>query len=153
MDPDPRPTDDRRRDRFPALVALPPRAPRLRPQVLGLRRRAARRCRRRSKEFWRRLGFLVIQGYGLTETAPIVTLNHPLRTSSGSVGTPIEGVEVRIAEDGEILVRGENVTSGYYDRPITRGGGRATRTGWFHTGDIGERDAEGRLFIKGARRR
>ena len=63
------------------------------------------------EEFWRRLGFAVIQGYGLTETAPIVTLNHPFKTSKGSVGTPIEGVEVRIAEDGEILVRGENVTS------------------------------------------
>jgi long-chain acyl-CoA synthetase len=69
------------------------------------------------EEFWRRMGFAVIQGYGLTETAPIVTLNHPFKTSKGSVGTPIEGVEVRIAEDGEILVRGENVTSGYYVNP------------------------------------
>ena len=66
------------------------------------------------EEFWRRLGFAVIQGYGLTETAPIVTLNHPFKTSKGSVGTPIAGVEIRIADDGEILVRGENVTSGYY---------------------------------------
>ena len=66
------------------------------------------------EDFWKRLGFVVIQGYGLTETAPIVTLNHPFKTRSGSVGTPIAGVEVRIAEDGEILVRGENVTSGYY---------------------------------------
>ncbi len=67
------------------------------------------------EEFWGRLGFAVIQGYGLTETAPIVTLNHPFKTSKGSVGTPIAGVEVRIAEDGEILVRGENVTSGYFE--------------------------------------
>ena len=52
------------------------------------------------EEFWRRMGFAVIQGYGLTETAPIVTLNHPFRTSKGSVGTPIGGVDVRIAEDG-----------------------------------------------------
>src|SRR5262245_38936266 len=66
------------------------------------------------EEFWRRLGFAVIQGYGLTETAPIVTLNHPFKTSKGSVGTAIAGVEIRIADDGEILVRGENVTSGYY---------------------------------------
>ena len=66
------------------------------------------------EEFWRGLGFAVVQGYGLTETAPIVTLNHPFKTSKGSVGTPIEGVEIRIAEDGEILVRGENVTCGYY---------------------------------------
>jgi long-chain acyl-CoA synthetase len=69
------------------------------------------------EEFWRRMGFAVIQGYGLTETAPIVTLNHPFRTSKGSVGTPIGGVEIRIAEDGEILVRGENVTTGYYETP------------------------------------
>ena len=67
------------------------------------------------EEFWKRLGFVVIQGYGLTETAPIVTLNHPFKTSTGSVGTPIAGVEVKIADDGEILVRGENVTSGYYE--------------------------------------
>ncbi|MEW6322789.1 MAG: AMP-binding protein, partial [Acidobacteriota bacterium] len=66
------------------------------------------------EEFWKRLGFVVIQGYGLTETAPIVTLNHPFKTSTGSVGKPIAGVEVRIAEDGEILVRGENVTEGYF---------------------------------------
>ena len=68
------------------------------------------------EEFWKRLGFVVIQGYGLTETAPIVTLNHPFKTRSGSVGTPIAGVEIKIAEDGEILVRGENVTSGYYTK-------------------------------------
>ena len=65
------------------------------------------------EEFWGRLGFVVIQGYGLTETAPIVTLNHPFHTRKGSVGKPIAGVEVKISEDGEILVRGENVTSGY----------------------------------------
>ena len=69
------------------------------------------------EEYWGRLGFLVVQGYGLTETAPIVTLNHPLKTSRGSVGKPIAGVEVKIAEDGEILVRGDNVTTGYYGAP------------------------------------
>jgi len=128
------------------------------------------------EEFWRRLGFAVIQGYGLTETAPIVTLNHPFKTSKGSVGTPIEGVEVRIAEDGEILVRGENVTSGYYDSGSgARGSGSdlpgsepripdpgsrvpspesrvLDADGWLHTGDIGERDAQGRLFIKGRKK-
>jgi long-chain acyl-CoA synthetase len=101
------------------------------------------------EEFWKRLGFVVIQGYGLTETAPIVTLNHPFKTSTGSVGTPIGGVEVKIADDGEILVRGENVTTGYY-------GGTGDRTqdeeGWLHTGDIGELDAQGRLFIKGRKK-
>ena len=120
------------------------------------------------EEFWRRMGFAVIQGYGLTETAPIVTLNHPFKTSKGSVGTPIEGVEVRIAEDGEILVRGENVTSGYYENPKSQIPNPKSQTnpesripdpnavfdadGWLHTGDIGERDAQGRLFIKGRKK-
>ena len=100
--------------------------------------------------FWGRLGFLVVQGYGLTETAPIVTLNHPLHASRGAVGKPIGGVEVRIAEDGEILVRGENVTRGYFNAPEeTR---IAFRDGWFHTGDIGELDSEGRLRIKGRKK-
>ena len=128
------------------------------------------------EEFWKRLGFVVIQGYGLTETAPIVTLNHPFKTNTGSVGTPVGGVEVRIAEDGEILVRGENVTEGYFEPEREEGqkghgeGGRApgreeardadqpdsgrTRDaqGWLHTGDIGELDAQGRLFIRGRKK-
>jgi long-chain acyl-CoA synthetase len=111
------------------------------------------------EEFWRRMGFAVIQGYGLTETAPIVTLNHPFKTSTGSVGTPIEGVELRIADDGEILVRGENVTSGYYENPksqIPNPKSQEDRVfdadGWFHTGDIGERDEQGRVFIKGRKK-
>ena len=115
------------------------------------------------EEFWRRMGFAVIQGYGLTETAPIVTLNHPFKTSKGSVGTPIGGVEVRIAEDGEILVRGENVTSGYYENPKSQIPNPKSQTpdpksqvfddeGWFHTGDIGERDEQGRVFIKGRKK-
>jgi long-chain acyl-CoA synthetase len=108
------------------------------------------------EEFWRARGFAVIQGYGLTETAPIVTLNHPFRTSKGSVGTPIGGVEIKIASDGELLVRGENVTSGYYQ--ATRDQRPATEEdiidpeGWLHTGDIGERDAEGHVFIKGRKK-
>ncbi|MGE0444621.1 MAG: 1-acyl-sn-glycerol-3-phosphate acyltransferase, partial [Vicinamibacterales bacterium] len=109
------------------------------------------------EEFWRRMGFAVIQGYGLTETAPIVTLNHPFKTSKGSVGTPIAGVEMKIAEDGEILVRGENVTTGYYEMPNAQGSmPNAQRAvdaeGWLHTGDIGERDEQGRVFIKGRKK-
>ena len=100
--------------------------------------------------FWGRLGFLVVQGYGLTETAPIVTLNHPLHASRGAVGKPISGVEVKIAEDGEILVRGENVTTGYYNAPEETE--RAFKDGWFHTGDIGDLDAEGRLRIRGRKK-
>ena len=100
------------------------------------------------EEFWSRLGYIVIQGYGLTETAPIVTLNHPFHARKGTVGKPIAGVEVRIAGDGEILVRGENVTSGYYNAPA----GGAFEDGWFHTGDIGALDAEGRLAVRGRKK-
>ena len=102
------------------------------------------------EEFWGGLGFLVVQGYGLTETAPIVTLNHPLNARKGSVGKPIHGVEVRIAEDGEILVRGDNVSQGYVG-----GGAEQSRTledGWLHTGDIGGLDDQGRLYIQGRKK-
>ena len=102
------------------------------------------------ESFWGRLGFGVVQGYGLTETAPIVTLNHPFSTSKGSVGKPISGVDIRIAADGEILVRGDNVTTGYYGAPDATGA--AFEDGWFHTGDIGERDESGRLFIRGRKK-
>ncbi len=100
------------------------------------------------EEFWSRLGFLTIQGYGLTETAPIVTLNHPFHTRQGTVGKPIGGVEVKIAPDGEILVRGENVSSGYFEQTEEN----SAEGGWLHTGDIGEFDAEGRLSIKGRKK-
>jgi long-chain acyl-CoA synthetase len=100
--------------------------------------------------FWGRLGFVVVQGYGLTETAPIVTLNHPFHAARGAVGKPIAGVEIRIADDGEILVRGENVTRGYFNAPEeTRS---AFRDGWFHTGDIGELDEKGQLKIRGRKK-
>jgi long-chain acyl-CoA synthetase len=100
--------------------------------------------------FWGRLGFVVVQGYGLTETAPIVTLNHPLRAAKGAVGKPMAGVDIRIADDGEILVRGENVTRGYFNAPEeTRA---AFRDGWFHTGDIGELDEQGQLHIRGRKK-
>jgi long-chain acyl-CoA synthetase len=102
--------------------------------------------------YFRKLGFAVIQGYGLTETAPIVTLNHPFRSSQGTVGTPLGGVDVRIAEDGEILVRGDNVTTGYYRAPGAVTEDDAFKDGWFHTGDIGELDASGRLSIKGRKK-
>ncbi len=98
--------------------------------------------------FWSRLGYIVIQGYGLTETAPIVTLNHPFHARRGTVGTPISGVEVRIAPDGEILVRGENVTTGYFNGPEPD----ASDDGWFHTGDVGSVDAEGRLSVRGRKK-
>ena len=111
------------------------------------------------EDYWKRLGFVVIQGYGLTETAPIVTLNHPFKTNTGSVGTAIGGVEIKIADDGEILVRGENVSTGYYASASAGSAGSGATTGrtideagWLHTGDIGEQDAQGRLFIRGRKK-
>jgi long-chain acyl-CoA synthetase len=100
--------------------------------------------------FWSELGFVVIQGYGLTETAPIVTLNHPFGTKKGSVGKAIAGVEMKIAADGEILVRGENVTTGYFNADAETA--RAFEGGWFHTGDIGELAENGQLYIRGRKK-
>ena len=100
--------------------------------------------------FWSELGFVVIQGYGLTETAPIVTLNHPFGTKKGSVGKAIAGVEMKIAADGEILVRGENVTTGYFNADAETA--RAFEDGWFHTGDIGELAENGQLYIRGRKK-
>ena len=100
--------------------------------------------------FWSRLGFLVVQGYGLTETAPIVTLNHPFRTRRGTVGRPIGGVDVKLGPDGEILVRGNNVTAGYYNAAGETAA--AFDDGWFRTGDIGAWDAAGNLTVKGRKK-
>ncbi len=85
------------------------------------------------EEFWGKLGYVVIQGYGLTETAPVATLNHPFDSRKGTVGKPIGGVEIKIAPDGEVLLRGENITPGYYGEGSIR-----DPEGWLHTGDIGE---------------
>ncbi|MBC8164996.1 MAG: AMP-binding protein, partial [Bryobacteraceae bacterium] len=103
-----------------------------------------------TEDFWTRMGYVVIQGYGLTETAPIVSLNHPFHTRKGTVGKPIAGVQVKIAEDGEILVRGDNVTSGYLNPDAESA--RAFEDGWFHTGDVGSVDESGRLSIRGRKK-
>jgi long-chain acyl-CoA synthetase len=100
--------------------------------------------------FWSELGFAVIQGYGLTETAPIVSLNHPFAMKKGSVGKAIAGVEIKIGPDGEILVRGENVTRGYFNAADETA--RAFEDGWFHTGDIGEMGADGQVYIRGRKK-
>ncbi|HWW51407.1 MAG TPA: AMP-binding protein [Verrucomicrobiae bacterium] len=103
-----------------------------------------------AERFWSRLGYAVIQGYGLTETTALISLNHPLRARRGSIGKALPGLELKLGDDGEILVRGENVASGYW-----KAAGIATvldEDGWFHTGDIGERDAGGNLYFKGRRK-
>jgi long-chain acyl-CoA synthetase len=91
------------------------------------------------------LGFSILEGYGLTETAPVLTLNRPGAAKLGAVGRPIPGVELKIAPDGEILARGPNIMAGYHNRPEETAA--VLRDGWFSTGDIGEIDAEGFLKI------
>ena len=98
-------------------------------------------------EFFHAAGILLLEGYGLTETCPVLTFNSPDKFKFGSVGRALPGVEIRIAEDGEILARGANIaTNGYYKQP------QATAevfeaSGWFHTGDIGRIDEDGFIFI------
>lgn len=98
-----------------------------------------------TEAFWRRLGFAVVQGYGMTEAAALITVSHPFNLSRRSIGKTLPGHEVKLDERGEILVRGENVSPGYWGaglRSITN------EEGWLRTGDVGELDAQGNLYFK-----
>ena len=101
-----------------------------------------------TEEFWRRLGYVVIQGYGLTETSSLISLNHPFKVGRRSIGKVLPGREMKLdPETGEILVRGANVARQYWQgkelKPVTG------EEGWFRTGDLGAMDDEGNLYFKG----
>jgi long-chain acyl-CoA synthetase len=96
--------------------------------------------------FFEAMGLTMLQGYGQTEAGPVISCNRPAAgIKMDTVGPPMKGVEVRIAEDGEILVRGELVMHGYWHNPAETA--RAIQDGWLHTGDIGHLDASGRIVI------
>ena len=109
---------------------------------------------RETEEFWGRLGYAVIQGYGLTETTSLISVNHPFKLGKGSIGKVLQGRELRLAEDGEILVRGGGVAAGYWaggpqevaSRPVS------DKEGWYRTGDIGALDPAGNLYFKGRKK-
>ena len=103
-----------------------------------------------TEAFWNRLGYAVIQGYGMTETTSLISLNHPFHSAQGSIGKVFPGMEVRVDENGEILVRGESVATAY--RRSGQTVSVAEPDGWFRTGDIAQKDPEGRLYFKGRRK-
>jgi len=105
---------------------------------------------RDTEEFWGRLGYAAIQGYGLTETTSLISVNHPFRLSKGSIGKILAGREIKLSADGEILVRGSGIAVGYWNgndlHPV------AGEDGWYRTGDVGELDADGNLYFKGRKK-
>jgi long-chain acyl-CoA synthetase len=101
---------------------------------------------RETEVFWRRMGYVVLQGYGLTETAALATLDDPFDSRRGSIGRPLPGREIRVDEEGQVHVRGEAVSPGYWGtgaEPLADG------DGWLPTGDLVERDESGALFFRG----
>jgi len=105
---------------------------------------------RATEEFWGRLGYAVVQGYGLTETTSLISVNHPFKLGKGSVGKVLAGREMKLDASGEILVRGGGVASAYWSgngiQPVI------DDEGWYHTGDIGELDQQGNVYFKGRKK-
>jgi long-chain acyl-CoA synthetase len=102
-----------------------------------------------SEEFFRRMGYAVVQGYGMTETASLISVNHPFRAARGTIGKALPGREFRVEADGEILVRGENVSAGYWQQGALQAGDDQE---WLRTGDLGELDGEGNLRFRGRKK-
>jgi len=101
-----------------------------------------------TEEFWMRLGFAVIQGYGLTETTSLVSVNHPFGLSKGSIGKVLAGREVKLDASREILVRGESIASGYWEGSEMK----KAEGEWLRTGDLGEMGPDGSLYFKGRKK-
>jgi long-chain acyl-CoA synthetase len=101
-----------------------------------------------TEEFWGRLGFVVVQGYGMTETTALVSLNHPFRTASGTIGQVLPGREVRLSEEGEVLVRGDTISNTVWQH------GKLQRqdSPWLATGDLAALDTQGNLRFRGRKK-
>ena len=113
-----------------------------------------------TEQFWDRLGYAAIQGYGLTETTSLISVNHPFKLGKGSIGKVLPGREVKLAEDGEILIRGGGVAAGYWDGgrrdgrvdEVTDVNEVTDKDGWYRTGDVGALDDAGNLYFKGRKK-
>ena len=103
------------------------------------------------QSFFLALGLDLLEGYGLTETCPALTVNMPGKIRVGTVGLPLPNVEIKIAADGEILAKGPNITQGYLNRPEATADAFDDE-GWFHTGDLGSQDADGFVKITGRKK-
>jgi long-chain acyl-CoA synthetase len=148
--------------RFQLLLRVASRLP------LGLRRRLFRQVHQRMggeleylvsggayldpglARWWEALGFKIVQGYGMTEASPVVACHTVAHRDPMSVGRPLTGVELKIAEDGEVLVRGENITRGYWQNPQATA--EAFADGWYKTGDLGAFDRSGSLQLRGRKK-
>ena len=102
-----------------------------------------------TERFFKRMGYAVVQGYGMTETASLISLNHPFRAKEGSVGKILPGLQAKLAGDGEILVRGESVAAGYWRDGALE---PSSEDGWLPTGDLGEVDRQGNLRFRGRKK-